>query len=479
MDKLFKRVAASRSLPGTRSHSVERGEQEVGGDSLLKFQNEWLKELLNAARARDTPERVTPVTGVDRETPDPLDRFVGGVEEKDRLRTLLELLSMMSPDRQSIEHSDLEQQLKKVVNNYVDLTPLKAHIDAQISGAHGSRAYNVTRSLVTPPTGFSSEVKEPNLRRLKDIMFIFSCVKTFDNLSSAHDIRSFLMAMGSAVAGIECSITATEFRYAVVNKMSSQIRQMVSTHLGGDHSLEALYHHLMVLYDVAHTPDSAWLALTATHTTKFTSLRSLLEHALSLMDMAGVESSTRAPLFISILRNHIDEATYARILDWKLDYQKNYLQPLTLTTLMDYLGRFRSNIDRHLERNHRNQDKGGKVYNVKQGERMEQRREPVNHGPRHGNRSSAPVCKHCQRTGHNSEQCWFQSKCQTCGRKHETFNCPGCKLCGSAQHSSVRCDRYKCEPVSGVCKFCLDRMNVRLFHPMVQCRNRPESVPKN
>ena len=464
MERLFKRGAGVRSLPGSRSQSGERTESEGGETELLSLQREMMKQFgqTGKGKAEGLPERDD-----DRRSPDSLDKFVGGKEEKDRLRTLLKLIDMLSTENQEgVEHNELERQLRRCIGNYIDMDQIHARIDKAIGSAQ-AREYKFSKTLICPPTGFSKEVKDASLRRLKDIVFLFSTVPTFDNVNAGNDIRSFLMAMGSAVAGVEGSITAREFSYCIVNKLSSKVRLLVNTHLGGDQSLEALYQHLLVLYDLSHTPDSAWLALNSTNTRKFNSLKELLEYAQALMDVAGVEEGTRAPLFISILRNHIDTATYDRVLDWKIDYQKNYSVPLSMTTLMDYLGRFRGSINKHLERTSRTRD-GGKVYNLKQGEPVRQGRPSKQPNQNRG------YCEYCRRAGHTNETCWYQVKCNTCGGQHQSTRCRACKLCGSRDHTSVACKSCRCEPVAGACKYCMDKMQIKLFHPMSQCRHRPE-----
>ncbi len=456
MDRLFKRSMTSRSLPGSRSHSGVRAESVGGETEVLEFQKEMMKKFGRDINGRDETEE-----GLMGQSSSSLDKFVEGKEEKDRLRTLLRLMDMLSTENQEgVEHNELEKQLRKVIHNYIDMDQIHARIDRAVSKAQ-SRNYKYSKTQINPPKGFSTEVKDASLRRLKDIVFLFNAVPSFDNIHKGNDVRSFLMAMGCAVAGVESSITAREFRYCIMNKLSSKVRLLATTHLGENQSLEGLYQHLLVLYDLSHTPDSAWVALNATHSQKFSSLKELLENALSLMDIAGVEEGTRASLFISILRNHIDSATYDRILDFKIDYQKNYSQPLNMTTLIDYLGRFRGSINKHLEKTSRS---GGKVYNVQLGEPSRQEQHKA---------QDSRYCNYCKKYGHTEEVCWFKEKCNTCGGQHRTITCRSCKLCGARDHTSVYCKSFRCEPVAGACKYCMDKMSIKLFQPMVVCRNRP------
>jgi hypothetical protein len=49
----------------------------------------------------------------------------------------------------------------------------------------------------------------------------------------------------------------------------------------------------------------------------------------------------------------------------------------------------------------------------------------VNFSSNSNNKSSVPVCKHCNKTGHNKDSCWLLKTCEACGKKgHIKKYCP-------------------------------------------------------
>ena len=115
--------------------------------------------------------------------------------------------------------------------------------------------------------------------------------------------------------------------------------------------------------------------------------------------------------------------------------------------------------------------KGNKIFNL--SAQMQDKPEGSKEGVK-----NIPTCSHCKNRGHTIENC-FELKnrpCATCGgTNHATSRCLSCKLCADRRHKSVNCPVYKAQPVSGVCKICLETLNLRLFHPMSMCRNKDNS----
>jgi hypothetical protein len=440
MEKLFK-FRGSKSQPASRSTSAERGAGEREKNEFTPFwENRWDRE--ETARAEV----------------DSLDKFVRSEEERDRLKQVLSLFNMFKGgDEKPITYPDLDSKISSLIQKFICNEQMDERIRIAVDKA-GSKEYKFCKNQITPPTCFAAENKETSLRRLKDLTYLFSNVQQFEN-SNKQTIKAFLSSMNAAVAEINCGITAAEFRYCLLNKLSGPVRTVVTNHLKGENTLSALYHSLLVLYDSSHTSETAWSMLTNPGNQRFGSLKELLETALNMMDLARVSEETRAPLLIAMLKSHIDPILYDRIIDFKIDYERARAKPISLSVLMDYLSRFRQSIDRQLEKK---PTKGGQVYNV-QGEVEPVRPQVVR---------ETPKCNNCKKLGHKADVCWNNKNCRTCGGKHATAYCRSCKLCASKTHSSVECPLYKTEPVSGICKFCEEQLGVRVYHPMVMCRNK-------
>ena len=314
------------------------------------------------------------------------------------------------------------------------------------------KGYRYYKKHILPPNSFAEEKEGTSLRRLRDLTFLFHHVPEFDNSNKDNHIKAFLSSMNAAVAEINCEISAREFRHCLLSKLSSPIRILISKTFKNNISLTALYHILSVLYDETLTSEAAWIKLTNPSSLRFKSLTDMLERILTLMENAKVCEHTRAPLLVAILKKHISTCLYDKLIEFKLEVENSRGKQVTMSILMDFLSRYRHDIDEQLNRTEKTNRK-----NV---------REPVK-----GTRSSQSHCN----VVHGEQKQMSDAKSS---KKHAMIKYARCKLCGR-NHNTKHCHIYNSVPVvAGVCRYCLDSMNLNLFHPMAKCRNKPPKVKK-
>jgi hypothetical protein len=215
-------------------------------------------------------------------------------------------------------------------------------------------------------------------------------------------------------------------------------------------SLTALYHILSVLYDETLTSEEAWIKLTNSSSLRFTSLTDMLETVLDLIDNAQVCKHTRAPLLLGFLQSHLDASLYDKLIDFKLEVENSRGEKVTMAILMDFLSRYRQGIDEQLNRTENTI----------------------------GNNVGEPVkCKRSSQSHYTVPSRHKQKSGAMCSKKHAMMKCEQCKLCGK-NHSTENCHIYSLVPVAGVCRYCLDSMSLKLYHPMAKCRNKPPKQKK-
>jgi hypothetical protein len=453
MDRIIKKLS--------RSQSRDRGEVSDEEDRGLETEQDLNLELLAAELEKQSrleeEEKLEEAAGYDT---DHLDSYVKSSEEKKRLKAVIELFSTFSNTKESIDYSSVEEKIKDVINSFIDVPKITCNLTKQIDDVttqmNKSNDYRYCKANILPPN-CKPEVEKKGIRRLKDLITLFNFVPNFDN-TKVIDIRSFLTALNSVVSEIGQDISAQEFKYILLAKLSPKVRLLLQSQLKNDQSLQSIYQHLLGIYDLSLTPEDAWNCLTQGAGGKFQTLKDIIEHYVHLMDIAHVEPKNRASLFISVLKNHLDSTMYDRLIEFKTTYSKMYNGELTMNVILDYLSRYHVTINKSLDK------PKSKIFNVQQSAEVKEK-----------------GCTLCNRPNHTEKNCWSKTgvpTCVNCGKKgHRQEKClrknDYCRLCGDFTHKSVHCSVYKnTEPVRGKCLICFEKLGVALYHPMMKCKNK-------
>jgi len=395
----------------SRSQSRDMGDLSDDEDRVPDNEQDINLDLLNAELEKQSKleeeDKLDEAAGYNA---DYLDSYVKSSEEKKRLKAVIELYNTFSNTKESIDYSAVEEKIKDVINYFIDVPEITCNLRKQIDDVttqmNKSNDYRYCKANILPPN-CKPEVEKKGIRRLKDLITLFNFVPNFDN-TKVIDISSFLTALNSVVAEIGQDISAQEFKYILLAKLSPKVRLLLQSQLKNDQSLQSIYQHLLGIYDLSLTPEDAWNCLTQGAGGKFHTLKDIIEHYVHLMDIAHVEPKNRASLFISVLKHHLDSNMYDRLIEFKITYSKMYNGELTMNVILDYLSRHHVTINKSLDK------PKSKIYNIQQGTEVR-----------------VKGCLLCNRQNHTDEDCWSKT------------GVPTCVNCGIKGHVEKKCFKKK------------------------------------
>ena len=338
---------------------------------------------------------------------------------------------------------------------------------------------------VHPPVNFASEATLTDPRRLHDVAKIFP---TRDKFNGNSNILSFLSQLNYCQEVAQ--LTHSEFRDMMLRCFSKTPYTYVEEFLKNNMSTQDIYYSLISLYDSRLSPDEAKSNLNNLKVSKNTKLAKVIGEIMLLGGRASSilpEGEARCALynvecnsaFVKVLPPHSSTlvSNQINLLHAKLQRSPTFVE--VCKSVKPFFDSIQKNIDSLGTNDPSNFHKRfkPKVYSLSK-ESDEQSKQTFKKPSNFQNKNSGfnrsrPSTKFTPQSKTGSHDMSMDKKkyCTLCGRNGHTAK----DLC-----YKMRLDNNKIisvVPSYTPCPTCLEKNNVRLFHPVKYCFNR-DNYPK-
>lgn len=383
------------------------------------------------------------------------------LEREERMEILGAVSGVM--EKKTIDGDQLDELVKSLFKKYSDHTKeTKPHPYVSLS----TRVKDIL-----PPHFEIKKRKHTDLDRFSKIFRVFSTIPSFDN-SSKLGVRDFLLGLNSVAESLGSEITEDEFSAVLNSKLAPKIKATINSYK--QISLKDLFNILVNLYDSNETSRDA-VASVLSNKQKFSSLRSFTEETIRLLSLSQKSPSNQADLFVHALEQVLPDRVKEKIINFCEYYESVHGCFPPIPNIVDFLYRFRAEVDLFLCK------KKTFVNYTDTPDTSDRDRAPKECGfcQKRGHTENTCFkkvpCRNCNQIGHGEKYCpnSMQKTCGKCGRVgHNTADCRSrCRLCNSLSHLAVKCPQYcGVEPSTAHCELCLEKVNVRMYHPRNVCQ---------
>ena len=372
---------------------------------------------------------------------------VGGAKKKKRKKSIEKVVRTILTKSIEPLQTELEKAQKKL---------------AHLNSVSGSFHYDANRDrLIHPPETIKSVDAVRSVDRNAKVKHLFSHIPPFDPHDSS--IRDWLLNVNAAVNNADYKLTDGELKSVIITRLNDKTRAMLSP---WEKSKKEIYDDLVSHFDKSETMEQAQTKLCTMRPDKrIHNLFEFLCEAKRLLRLCPTEDPR---MFTMALCNFVPKEVENQIKEKILRYkahegEKSYPD---VNEIIKFAVINRDKIDDYIEEQVKINKKVRTVQVESQAPPPAQQTPPPK--PKYS-------CSHCNRKGHNSEDCFNLAICTLCGRKgHNDKVCrnKGCLKCGKLNHTYAECFTYP-KTESGLstrpCRHCVKLHGMKLYHFEDKC----------
>jgi len=410
---------------------------------------------------------------VESDEEEPIDIAVVDCKVK-KMSTLGELSSEL--EKKKIDGDNLDRIMKELFSHY---NTEQDKIDNIVSERFLMLNTCRNHKDLYPPINLKTTNKTVDLDKLNKLQRVFQNIPIFTN-DKNYTIRELLNGMNNIVENLGFQISESEYELILNQKLSPRVKSAVR---GYKHdNLKGLFANLLNIYDSSESHHEAFSALVS-QKNKFNNLHEFMEENLRLLSLSRKNSDQQSQLFVHSVQHILPKRVFEKLLEFLDSYEIIHKGKYPeLPTLVDFIYKFKSEVDAHMETNYK-----GQKYNFAQTNESEDEDETS------GNNSfSSQKCSICNKNNHSKEKCFKtkqcnncnsmghierycnkEKKCNKCGKSgHTVTTCfIRCRLCNSPAHGAVNCNIYPgIEPAQIACTNCSKSLFIKLYHPTNKCK---------
>ena len=373
-------------------------------------------------------------------------------DSEHRVRLIGELMSLMDSGS-ATSAVEIDNKIAACFKQYADCTPQTISPDI----VHLFLAVHSKAKPVVPPKCLIKSNAASSLERYSKLERVVRSVTIFDKDIS---IRDFLMEMEAVVTDLNCDISESEFRYIMLNKLSTKIKSILTV-AHSTATLPQIYTHLLNLYDNSSSERDVFSTLVSGKQ-NFSNLKEYLEYTLRLLSNIG-SSKESSNAMIHNLKVHLPARVYDHIIDYADKYQALKGKAPPVDKIVGIFYTHSETIDKLFS------SKGHSKFNEVKIDTPQHCTVCGKPGHTENSCLNKATCPKCNSSGHTMSYCKLNKPlCQKCGQSgHLTMECRSrCRLCNALAQNAVMCPVYSnIEPAQIHCARCFDSMNLNYSTP--------------